>query len=143
MAAVAPHHWSPRATTLPAPLRMRQFPPFSNTSTSSLTTSTPEVSTPTLVATCTVTAFYTHLNSGLELIDLSVQQVFHGDETCSSSGVFGSCLSTQGLDCSCIGGIGYLECVSAAAAESTCWGVDGVVACEMPISTVFNALQHA
>ena len=131
--AAAPHHWSPMTTAPAPPLRRRQFSSFSN---STITTSSTNAQ-PTLVGECKVVV--SQLLSSLEtLTDRLVRQAFDGGLTCSSSGVFGSCLATQGPDCSCIGGIGYLDCVSAAIATSNCWGTVGVVACEIILSDAWG-----
>lgn len=101
--AAALYNRSPMTTGFAAPLRVRQFSSFGNdTITTSSTSARPDI-----VAEC---------------------RAFNGYQACSSSGDFGSCLATKGPDCSCIGGIGYLDCVSAAIATSSCWGVAGVIA---------------
>ncbi|KAK0639748.1 hypothetical protein B0T16DRAFT_463392 [Cercophora newfieldiana] len=132
MAAAPLYNRSPMTTGVPPPLRVRQFSSFGNDTITTSSTSIP----PALVADC---------------------KAFNGFDACSSSGDFGSCLATKGLDCSCVGGLGYLDCVSASIARSSCWGVAGVLpstewdayerswfqtACPTPPSTAMAALPQ-
>lgn len=54
-------------------------------------------------------------------------QAFKGFQTCSSTGDYGSCLSsTDASICNCNNGMQYLDCVSAAIATSSCEGAVGI-----------------
>ncbi|KAK0622751.1 hypothetical protein B0T14DRAFT_514405 [Immersiella caudata] len=114
MAGAVLYNRSPMTTGVAPPLRMRQFSSFGNDTITTSSTSSPPAN---LIANC---------------------RAFNGFDACSSSGDFGSCLSTKGPDCSCSAGLGYLDCVSESIARSSCWGVAGV----MP-STEWDAYERS